>query len=180
MDLDGVMHNLRIVAMVKEQDKLITGPRFGLRSPSNTRAVLRWWHGETRERDIYALRSLVSAAVNLAQLSATLDAQDMRNVAGGTSSTERLIEAIRLALGGLGVLTRTYHDDHEVCAQIELLLQDARDRLEFIRPGSCVYGSASPSVRETSPHIENTQTAPQADLPPPSPRACPSPRAGFR
>lgn len=166
--------------MVKEQDKLITGPRFGLRSPSNTRAALRWWHGETRERDVYALRSLVSAAVNLAQLGAALDAQDLRTVAGGTSSTERLIEAIRLALGGISVLTRTYHDDHEVCAQIELLLQDARDRLELIRPGSFAYGSASPSVRETSPRSDNTQTAPRADPPPQSPRACPSPRAGSR
>ena len=131
MDSEALLHNLRIVSKVGEQDKLVTGPRYFLRQPTLLRSVSRWWFGETRHRDIDNLRSLFAAAVNLVIVSA-----EEKYHTG--VSVERVVTEIKGALGGIDVLLRTYHDDHDICVRLETLVNDTHFRLNKFRPGLLV------------------------------------------
>lgn len=185
-NLDVIMHNLMIVKMVREQDKLITGPRFGLRNPTTLRALLRRWNGEDRGRDLENLRSLLSSALCLAQLQ---NQQSVPPVAPSIFSntgpplisaqpnvvTERLIEAICGALEGMHTLTRTYHDDQETCARIELLVRECQDGVNAISPGRFARGGAGPCERGTPPDTTGTDAVVAAVAPSRAPSPC-SPR----
>lgn len=151
MNLELVMHNLKIVGMLGEQDKLVTGPTFGLRTPTTYRALVRRWNGENRETDLLNLRNLLCSAICIAQLNEGHPR---------TVGSERLIEAICAALRGMQTLTRTYFDDQETCARIELLIQECRDQILTLRPSALVStwtsGPASPAAHGTppsTPHI---------------------------
>lgn len=151
MDAESVLHNLRIVAMVREQDKLVTGPRYCLRSPTLFRASLRWWNGEGRHTDIDNLRGLLSAAVNFVIVS-----YDESNQTG--VSVDRLVSEIRSALKGINVLLRTYHDDLDTCARLQTLVQDTQCRLTRFRPGildELRLGSPSTSSPSTPSPTDN-------------------------
>lgn len=170
MNIDHILHNLKIVGMLGEQDKLVTSPHFGLRSPTTFRSILRRWYGENREADLVNLRNLMSSAICIAQLHNT------RDVDGSNASNiyalrnDRLIESLCAALTGMQTLLRTYHDDQETCAKIELLIQECRDRINVIRPGifandSGVRESVSPSSCGTPRHTPSIGTAPSANPP---------------
>ena len=179
MNTELIMHNLKIVAMVGEQDKLVTAPRFGLRTPTTFRAMLRRWNGESRATDLQNLRSLLSSAVTVAQLHET-----KRRVVGFAATrspsladkhNDRLIEAICNALGGMNTLTRTYHDDQETCAEIELLIQEVKDHVNGLRPGtfaeqgSAARESAGPAEHGRPLYTPGMGTPPSASPPRPSP-----------
>ena len=55
MNQDTVLLNLKVLSMLREHDKLTSGPRLGLRAPSTLRSLSRWWYGETRQQDIEAV-----------------------------------------------------------------------------------------------------------------------------
>lgn len=166
---DTLMQDLRILSMIREQDKLVTTPRFGLRPPSTWRALVRRWQGENRETDLLNMRNLFGTAICIAHLNETEAYR--RNTPLGATNTDRLVEAILGALVGLDTLLRTYHDDQEMCARLELLVQDVRDRVCAIRPQSSTArsGSAGPGADGTPRSTRDTQTAESAGPPPSCP-----------
>lgn len=187
MNVELIMQNLRIVSMVEEQSKLVTNPAFGLRPSTTFRAFVRRWFGENRDTDLQNLRNLFGSALCLARLN---EAEAMRYGGSlptvGAVSTDRLLEAVCRALDGLHILQRTYHDDRETCAKLELLAQEVRDHVNAIRP--CTFkdeitvgivehigarGSASPVARGTPHGTDRTDGSPPAGPPPPSPLAYP-------
>lgn len=133
MDTETIMHNLYIVSMVKDQDKLVTGPRYGLRSPALTRAATRWWYGEGRQKDLDNLKALLSASINMLIICKSSDSTTPNT---STVNHERLLNQIKRAIEGVKILVRTYHDDHETSATLNLLMQDAKDRVNTVIPGS--------------------------------------------
>lgn len=150
MNADQIMQNLKIVAMLGEQDKLTTGPRFGLRTPNLFRSIARRWNGENRENDIQNLRNLLSSAICIAELN------ESRVRDGGSSmgQNDRLVDAIADALGGMRTLTRTYHDDQETCARIELLIDECHHHINALRPGM-LGASSLPVSSRTSSHVSS-------------------------
>ena len=191
MNAELIMQNLRIVSMVSEQDKLVTNPRFGLRPATTWRAMVRRWMGENRDTDLQNLRNLFGSAICLAQLNeATVHHPAHHRHCGSNArhavsivSTDRLVESIHRALGGLHILQRTYHDDHEMCAKLDLLVQEVEDHVSAIRsepaaaavpplhptPYTSPRGSASPAGCRSPFDSFGTDTAPPAAPPPPSP-----------
>lgn len=144
MDVDNILHNLKILAMLREQDKLVTGPRFALRQPSTARGLFRWWYGEHRQDNIDHVRTLFAAAVNLVIVAS--DANHQHTFA--SLDVVHLIGAIRQALDGVAVLLRTYHDDHDISVQLENMSHDVRFRMrEFTR----AEASSTPGVRLRPP-----------------------------
>lgn len=172
MNAELIMQNLRIVSMVSEQDKLVTNPKFGLRPATTLRALMRWFYRENRETDLQNLRSLFGAAICLAQLHDATSSMYRPHVVGGVNK-ERLVEVICKALDGLHILKRTYHDDQEICAKLDLLTQEVSDHVQALqrveRPDSARCGSASPSSHETSCDTYRIDAAPPEDPPPSSP-----------
>lgn len=170
------MQNLRIVSMIREQDKLVTNPRFGLRAPTAWRSVVRRWLGENRETDLLNLRNLFGAALCLAQLNEAAAYRGDTTLPLGSISTDRLIEAVTDAVRGLATLLRTYHDDQETCARLELLVQEVKDHVNAMRPhtfappGSAARAPAGPDGSRTPPGSAGTRTGPPASPPPSSPR----------
>lgn len=158
MDVEVTLHNLKIVSMVNEWDKLSTGVRYTIRSPSTMRSPLRMWFGETRAQDAEHLRLLFAASVNIFHLSTS---PGMREVAGIEQHVRgRIEEAIQQAAFGVKkLMTTTYREDSETCARLELLLQETNDRIRAIQE-AC--GS-----RQTSPVMPTPM--PVHDLDPPSP-----------
>ena len=155
MNIDTIQHNLKIVAMLGEQDKLVTTPRFGIRSPTTYRSLLRKWYGENRETDLQNLRSLMSSAICIAKLySERRDGSEFNN--------DRLLQSICEALTGMKTLLRTYHDDQEMCARIELLIQESRDQMTTIRPGILECAFASPFARKSPGSTSGTSGLPPA------------------
>ena len=145
------MHNLRIVSLLSEQDKLVTGPRFGLRTPTTFRSLARWWHGEGRETDLQHLRALFSAAICVARLARVEEAAG--RVLGASVASERILDAVMGALDGLRVLMRTYHDDQETCAKLDILVQEAED---LMRPLS--HRRLVTTARSSPPRMEESGT----------------------
>lgn len=131
-DISLLMHNLKIISMISEQDKLITGPsaRFGLRTPTLTRALSRWWYGERRDVDMQNLRALFTNTISVVLIERSLASEHGPTNPARLTATDRLVEAVRGALDGLRVLQRTYFDDQETCAALELLRQEVADRLD--------------------------------------------------
>lgn len=193
MNVELIMQNLRIVSMIEEQSKLVTNPAFGLRPATTFRALVRRWLGENRDTDLQNLRNLFGSALCIARLNEA-EAQRYGTTAlstVGAVSTDRLLEAVCRALDGLRILERTYHDDRETCAKLELLVQEVRDHVNAIRPGTfaappeppsrVVAGSLAPppkgcdtepggdavlAARGSPAHSERTCAAPPEDLPP--------------
>lgn len=166
MNIETVMHNLKIVGMVGEQDKLITAPRFGLRPPTTLRAIMRRWYGENRDADLQNLRNLMSSAICIAQLNSV---EAHRGTALHSVSNDRLIQAVCTALSGMQTLTRTYHDDQETCAKIELLIQECKDRVNAIRPCTYPHEAEAPASRGTPVGIPYTRSGAPEGPPPSSP-----------
>lgn len=154
---EDILHNLKIVAKVSEQDKLVTGPRYGLRNPTLTRSLSRWWNGENRQRDFESLRGLFSAAVNLVIVGS--DARHLHAL-----NVDRLVAQVRQAVDGLRVLVRTYHDDHDMCARLDHLIEETIYRLDRVVAPSL---TVMPSPASSSP------TLPPASPPPHPPPASP-------
>ena len=172
MNVETIMQNLRIVGMIREQDKLVTNPNFGLRSPSTFRAVMRRWLGENRETDLQNLRNLFGSALCVARLNDTMPIHVSR--APGAVSTDRIVEAIRVALEGLKTLTRTYHDDQEMCAKIEFLIQEVQDHISSMRPhlgGDDIGALSAPSSDRSSPSTLCRNTEQEANPRPSFPHA---------
>lgn len=176
------MHDLKIVGMLGEQDKLVTNPRFGLRTPTALRAVWRRWYGESRDTDLQNLRSLIGSAICMAQLheAQRIAIASVRTDRHNDRQNDRLIEAICTALTGMQILTRTYHDDQETCAKIELLVQEVKDHINALRPGTfaattstslgtVVHESASPVGCRMPLHTVDMGTAPAVSPPQSSP-----------
>lgn len=135
---DRVVQDLTIVSMLGEQDKLVTNPCFGLRPATTFRAMLRRLWGENRATDLLNLRNLFSTAICLARLNESEAAGYMHHdkpLERFTNfSTDRLLETVCAAVGGLRILKRTYHDDLEMCGRLELLIQEVTDHVQAIRP----------------------------------------------
>jgi hypothetical protein len=174
MNAESIMQNLRIVSMIREQDKLVTNPRFGLRAPTAMRSLMRMWLGENRETDLLNLRNLFGSALCLAQLNEAAAFRGDATLPLGSVSTDRLIEAVCSAVEGMGTLLRTYHDDQETCARLELMVQEVKDHVNAMRPhtfaGSGARGRAGPDASRTPPGSADTQTGRAASPTPSSPR----------
>ena len=140
MNTDTVLQNLIVLSRVEVNDKLVSdGVHLSIRPPTYTRSLFRYWYNETRQSNIEALHSLLSAAINLAEL---LHLQ--RNAEGSA----RVVSALHPAVRGLRNLLETYRDDIDACSRLTMLVQDTDrflSRLPTTEPGRTSVGPASPT-----------------------------------
>ena len=91
---------------------------------SHTQAIRRWWAGETRERNLEDVRTLIDTAFHDLDL---LRGKDEESSTSNTVYVLRLETELRGAMQGLENLQSTYEDDSVAHARIDVL----RDRIRM-------------------------------------------------
>lgn len=134
-----VVSSLRVLTGLRRDQKLgHDGACLVVYATSPAQGLLRWYHGEGRERTIDAVRDLVDSAFRM--LDALLrrrDAFDARATPTEISPdvlANNLLHALRDASAGLRVLESTYRDDTSATAkisQISVLLDSRIEQVIF-------------------------------------------------
>ena len=158
VDAERTLHNLRVLAALSQNDKLLTNEdTFDIHPPTTTRALMRFWSGERRANNVQRVRICVRAAMEF--ISKTLDEASAFHTAGGGELTPyhavghtfdtarlrvetiathhfRMLRALIDAGAGLCNLLQTYRDDPALVAQVQLISDEGGDYVRVIRPHS--------------------------------------------
>jgi len=121
---DNLLTSLKIVSRIRQHERISTTGNI-VRidgQQSLNQSVRRWWAGETRERNLEDVRTLIDTAFH--------DLDLLRGKDEETNSNRvyvlRLETELRGAMQGLQNLQSTYEDDSVAHARIDVL----RDRIK--------------------------------------------------
>ncbi len=141
--VDRVLHDLKIVAQLREGDKLCMGEGgLCVMHPHVLNVLVRWARGDSRTKSIHTVQSSIEDALALAEGSVeratrlaaarspgALDAH-ARHLA--CSQVRRLHRAVEGAMLGLRCLKTTYVGDESTVARIDVLREGVSPRLRAL------------------------------------------------
>lgn len=153
---ERTLHNLRVLASVSQNDKLMTNEdRFDIYCPTTLRAMMRMWYGEKRAQNVQRVRATVREAMNFAsrsleEASALLQATSSSDFRLRVDTTAvqhlRMMEALVRAQQGLRNLLQTYREDAALASQITLVVEEITDYVSVLAPHSLALQAQCPNV----------------------------------
>lgn len=144
-DLDKIQRNLGVIAVLKQNDKLLTeGEYFTVHVPTAFRSVWRMWHRESREQNLIRVAECirmaktfvtntisehgVNANDNILRSSDTMQMKFLRH--NQIQLCSRILTALSEATHGLDNLTQTYTDDASLLVKIRQLKTEVIDFID--------------------------------------------------
>ena len=136
---ENILRDLRILSLIRDGDKVYTfGGDVCLLPPGIYSAFYRWTRGDSRQKSIETVRTLLNDALLLAEDGARKGLGDMAN-----AKVYRLFREIEGAVEGIRHMRTTYIDDASSAATLGIIREGARERLLFI--GRALEPTANPS-----------------------------------
>ena len=129
-----IIHSLKVIATLKENDKLITKRGLFIDSYDNIwQSITRWVYTENRCQNIDTLVGIFNQAFDIANTLLThreaIGVTDSVVMLQNIQEIERLVHEIKRADKAIANLIVTYSTDSHTIAKIELLRESINDRL---------------------------------------------------
>lgn len=120
---DDLLASLKIIGRIRQHERLsTTGDVVRVESQDVMQSVRRWWHGESREKNLASIATIIDNAFSQLELRQTKKDQTPADKV----FVIRLREELSNTLRGLQNLQTTYERDSVAEARIDVL----RDRIE--------------------------------------------------
>lgn len=147
-DAERTLRNMSVLAMLKQNDKLMTlADTFVIAPPTVTRELWRRWYGEARgynlERVYEVLKAAMAFLISQKEQIAELPFGVQRE--RSTRAYDRMIGALDASRKGLTNLKDTYYDDTTFQVRLQLMMQEVDDFLASIGSGLSP-GASSPTL----------------------------------
>jgi hypothetical protein len=181
--VDLVVINLKVLAGLKETDRLITrNSAFEVQETGWIQTISRRWNGDTRWSNFSEIKKLVEDALRIlgaycahafgtATAAAPLPKPD-----NAIESVQSLVAELTSAAAGLTVLKATYATDPRMIANLDVLLQKLH--CEVLRAQNSIFTHIPEVAAHQSPLEPPSQsTAPRAPTAPPCGASLPAPPA---
>jgi hypothetical protein len=153
--IDRVLHDLRVISAIRENDKIYTEGGFlnldhgGIRS-----AVYRWINGENRSKGVAALNNIISDAFAIAENGfRRIELRDNQGNHLKKLKSYHLITKVRASVAdsllGLKHLRATYLNDTSLIARIDVLKERVLQGLRELDASIVLAGDALEVETET-------------------------------
>ena len=148
-DAERTLRNMSVLAMLKQNDKLMTlADTFVIAPPTVTRELWRRWYGEARgynlERVYEVLKSAMAFLMSQKEQITELPFGVQRE--RQTRAYDRMVSALNASRMGLKNLKDTYYDDTTFQVRLQLMMQEVDDFLASIGSGSAPSPASSPTL----------------------------------
>jgi len=148
-DAERTLRNMSVLAMLKQNDKLMTlGDTFVIAPPTVTRELWRRWYGETRgynlERVYEVLKAAMAFLMSQKEQIGELPFGVQRE--RQTRAYDRMVGALDASRKGLTNLKDTYYDDTTFKVRLQLMMQEVDDFLASIGSGPAPSPVSSPTL----------------------------------
>ena len=185
--VDLVIINLKVLAGLKETDRLITrNSAFEVQETGWIQTISRRWNGDTRWSNFAEIKKLVEDALRILNaycahaFGTATAAAPLPKPSNAIDSVQSLVAELTSAAAGLTVLKATYATDPRMIANLDVLLQKLNCEVQRAQISLFTH---TPEVPAHQSPLEppSQSTAPRAPTAPPSgasPPALPAQQAG--
>jgi len=134
-EITGVLHSLKVLSLIEENDRVITRKGIHLDKCDNFfQPVVRWFNSENRKSNLQAITAVFTRAFECCDqlFIYRSDLKDKIALVQNTQMMDRLQTDIRSALNGIRNLKVTYANDAYATASITLMEDSVSDQLDRI------------------------------------------------
>ena len=131
-EVDRVIHQLKVLAQLKDGDRVSTRAGVHLQRDTASTGFTRWVTGESRSTNLDAIETLFHQSFQLAETLTNRNPSDPVDVLETQQTLDRLMKQIRMSAHAVAVLTATYADDSHTTSRIAVLQDTVRDRLNLL------------------------------------------------
>lgn len=132
-ETERTFRNLKVIASLKQNDKLITESSFfDIHPPTVTRSVYRIWKSENREQNLDRILQCVREAKNF--IEKTISTNEQSDSFQGRLAlitqdrlSKRMLSALEEVIPGMTNFSVTYKDDAGILAKIDLIIEEIND-----------------------------------------------------
>ena len=138
LSLDQLLLNLKIIANIKEYDKLIvddTTKQLTIDKPYVFQGILRYFNGNTREQSINYIEDIIQKIFVITDDLLQLETSSSHkvNFADDTKSIyQNIVLHLNQSIGGLQNLKITYLADISSTSRIQLIIEKIQNRIQKI------------------------------------------------
>lgn len=147
-DAERTLRNLSVLAMLKQNDKLMTlADTFVIAPPTVTRELWRRWYGEARGYNLERVYEVLKAAMAflMSQKEQVVELPFGVQRERQTRANDRMMDALNVSRKGLMNLKDTYYDDITFQVRLQLMMQEVDDFLASINSGPVPSPASSPT-----------------------------------
>ncbi len=120
MSLDDVFINLNLIAKIEQGDKLYIQDKYVNIDTSYIQSIMRWYWGIDRKITIGFIKLVINKSFEFCD----------ELIKSDTKMLFRLINDLRNSISGLTKLKNTYAVDKLVQAEIDVIIEDIRSKIE--------------------------------------------------
>jgi hypothetical protein len=120
MNLDDIFINLNLIAKIEQGDKLYIQDKYVNIDTSYIQSIMRWYWGVDRKITINFIKLVINKAFEFCD----------ELVKSDTKMLFRLTNDLRNSISGLTKLKNTYATDKLVQAEIDVVIEDIRSKIE--------------------------------------------------
>ena len=122
--------NLKVIGNIRQHERVQSrgGDVLDISRHTILEGLTRWWHGESREHNVSAIRSVLDCAfghINILCDNAHRAAMHEQDLA----MMQRLERELRAARGGCASLLSTYEADTVTCAKVTCMIEEIDQHL---------------------------------------------------
>ena len=181
--VDLVIINLKVLAGLKETDRLITrNSAFEVQETGWIQTISRRWNGDTRWSNFAEIKKLIEDALRILgaycahAFGTATAAAPLPKPSNAIDSVQSLVAELTSASNGLVVLKATYAADPRMIANLDVLLQKLN--FEVLKAQTAIFTHTPEVASHQSPLEPQCQsTAPRAPTALPSGASLPSQHA---
>ena len=185
--VDLVVINLKVLAGLKESDRLITrNSAFEVQETGWIQTLSRRWNGDTRWSNFAEIKKLIEDALRILgaysahAFGTVTTAAPLPKPDNALERVQSLVAELTSAANGLAVLKATYAADPRMIANLDVLLQKLR--LEVSRAQACILTQVPEVPHHPHIHLEveaHLPVSPREPTAPPSLAAPAPPNSNF-
>ncbi len=120
MSLDDIFINLNLISKIEQGDKLYIQDKYVNIDTSYIQSIMRWYWGVDRKSTIGFIKLVINRAFEFCG----------ELIKSDTKMLLRLINDLRNSINGLSKLKNTYATDKLVQAEIDVVIEDIRSKIE--------------------------------------------------
>lgn len=122
MSLDDVFINLNLIAKIEQGDKLYIQDKYVNIDTSYIQSIMRWYWGVDRKSTIGFIKLVINRAFEFCN----------ELIGSETKMLHRLTNDLKNSISGLTKLKQTYAVDKLVQAEIDVIIEDIRTKIDSV------------------------------------------------
>ncbi len=122
MSIDDVFINLNLIAKIEQGDKLYIQDKYVNIDTSYIQSIMRWYWGVDRKSTIGFIKLVINRAFEFCD----------ELVGSETKMLHRLTNDLKNSISGLSKLKQTYAVDKLVQAEIDVIIEDIRTKIDSV------------------------------------------------